>query len=81
MSQGYHAATQDYSGHGNTTQLDNTVESKDTMIFDKSFNWIGVKNGASSQLYTFSSNVPSICYGKQVKSKNNVVTSISNPGC
>lgn len=81
VSQGYRAASQDYSGHGNTTQLDNTVESKDTMIFDKSFNWIGVKNGASSQLYTFSSSVPSICYSKQIKSKNNVVTSITKPGC
>jgi hypothetical protein len=79
--QGYDAATDVAGGRDNATQTSNTVVSKDTMIFDKSFNWIGVKNGASEQLYTYQSKHPAICYGKQIKSKNNVVTSIGQPGC
>ena len=79
--QGYNAGTASTGGRNDSTQTSNTVESKDTMIFDKSFNWIGVKNGASLQLYTYKSNHPPICYGKQIKSKNNVVTSITQPGC
>jgi hypothetical protein len=72
---------QGYNVERGGLQISNTVDSRDQMIFDKSFNWIGVKNGASLQLYTYQSKSPSICYGKELKSKNNVVTSISAPGC
>jgi hypothetical protein len=72
---------QGYNVERGRLQISNTVDSRDQMIFDKSFNWIGVKNGASLQLYTYQSKSPSICYGKELKSKNNVVTSISAPGC
>ena len=79
--QSYDAGTSDSGPHGDSTQTFNTVVSKGTMIFDKSFNWTGVRNDASLQLYTYQSKHPSICYGKQIKSKDNVVTSISRPGC
>lgn len=72
---------QGYSAVSGRDDTSNTVVSKDQMIFDKSFNWIGVKNGSSQQLYTYQSKHPAICYGKQIKSKNNVVTSIAMPGC
>jgi hypothetical protein len=72
---------QGYDVGSGALQISNTVDSKDQMIFDKSFNWIGVKNGASLQLYTYQSKSPSICYGKEIKSKNNVVTSMTVPGC
>ncbi len=72
--QGYRAST---SG----SQIENTVVSKDTMLFNPGFQWIGVRNGSSLQLYTYKSTTPSVCYGKQIESKNNVVTSISRPGC
>lgn len=72
---------QGYSAINGRNETSNTVVSRDQMIFDKSLNWIGVKNGASMQLYTYQSKHPAICYGKEIKSKNNVVTSISMPGC
>jgi hypothetical protein len=51
------------------------------MLFNSSFSWIGVRNGSSVQLYTYQSNKPNVCYGKQIESKNNVVTAIHEPGC
>ena len=81
VSQEYHADVNDYFVGGGPATVDNTVDAKDQMIFDKSFNWIGVKHGASHQLFTYSSSSPKICYGKEIKSKNNVVTSITKPGC
>jgi hypothetical protein len=52
------------------------------MIFNSSLQWIGVRNGSSLQLYTYKAKRPErICYGKQIQSKNNVVTAITEPGC
>ncbi len=80
--QGYRALTTTTVGRRTaSTQISNTVKSSDTMIFNSSFSWIGVKNGASIQLYTNKSKGPTICYGKQIESKNNVVTAITEPGC
>ena len=75
--QGYWVSTKDSGGVA--TDEKNTVKTEDTMLFNSSFQWIGVRNGASVQLYTYKA--PSICYGKQIQSKNNVVTTISEPGC
>ncbi len=69
------------NGSTATTAINNTVKSSDTMIFDKNFNWIGVQGGRSQQLYTNASKHPSICYGKQLESKENVLTATSEPGC
>lgn len=63
-----------------SSHLQNTVTAKDTMIFDSSFNWIGVANGASSQLYTYYDSTGT-CYGKALVSKNNVLTAEKTPGC
>jgi Peptide N-acetyl-beta-D-glucosaminyl asparaginase amidase A len=79
--QGYRFDTTDANGPSPSTQTSNTVKSADTMIFNSSFAWIGVRNGASIQLYTYKSKRASICYGKQIQSKNNVVTTITEPGC
>jgi hypothetical protein len=71
------------SGSGTTatsSSLQNTVTSRDTMIFDSKFNWIGVANGASSQLFTYTG-AQGTCYGKELTSKNNVLTAVTNPGC
>jgi hypothetical protein len=77
--QGYRA---DMSGSGKMpTETTNTVDGKDTMIFNSSGQWIGVRNGVSVQLYTYKSKRPTDCYGKQLESKNNVLTAISKPGC
>lgn len=77
--QGYRA---DMSGTDRMpTETSNTVKSIDTMIFNSSLQWIGVRNGASIQLYTYKSKRPADCYGKQIESKNNAVTAISEPGC
>lgn len=50
------------------------------MLFHQGFNWVGVRNGTSLQLYTCASRYPAICYGKEINSKNNVVTVYSEPG-
>jgi Peptide N-acetyl-beta-D-glucosaminyl asparaginase amidase A len=63
-----------------SSSLFNTVQSKDTMIFDKSFNWIGVANGSSSQLYTYKDST-GICYGKELQSTNNRLSKVTSPGC
>jgi Peptide N-acetyl-beta-D-glucosaminyl asparaginase amidase A len=79
--QSYRFNTAYTDGHTLSTQTSNTVASKDTMLFNSSFSWIGVRNGSSVQLYTYQSNKPNVCYGKQIESKNNVVTAIHEPGC
>lgn len=80
--QGYRAQTS-IAGHRNATvTIGNTVKSDDTMLFNPGFSWIGVKNGLSIQLYTYESKGASpICYGKEIESKNNILTSIAEPGC
>lgn len=35
-----------------------TFKSDDTMLFDRGFNWVGVRNGTSLQLYTYASRFP-----------------------
>ncbi|HTU83000.1 MAG TPA: peptide-N4-asparagine amidase, partial [Candidatus Acidoferrales bacterium] len=60
--------------------LNDTVESADTMIFDSAFNWTGVANGSSSQLYTYRDS-SGTCYGREITSKNNVVASDHPTAC
>jgi len=63
-----------------SSTLSNTVQSKDTMLFNSSGNWIGVKNGASSQLYTYKDST-GICYGRALTSTNNAIATDTSPGC
>jgi Peptide N-acetyl-beta-D-glucosaminyl asparaginase amidase A len=77
--QGYEVGISTTGARTFASETTNTVESKDTMLFNKKGDWIGVRNGASSQLYTYKD--PSICYGKSIASLNNAVTAIGEPGC
>ncbi|HEV3090931.1 MAG TPA: peptide-N4-asparagine amidase [Candidatus Cybelea sp.] len=79
--QGYRLATTGGTNGGYATTLSNTVKNEDTMLFDPNFNWIGVRNGFSLQLYTYASKRPMVCYGREIKAKNNVVTVDDKPGC
>jgi len=63
-----------------SSTLSNTVSSQDTMIFNKSFSWTNAINGASLQLYTYKDST-GICYGRELQSKQNVLSAASNPGC
>ncbi len=70
--QGYDRRVAERGAGTFASELRNTVTSADTMIFDSNFNWTGVKDGASLQLYTFKEN-PGLCYGREITSSNNVV--------
>jgi len=80
--QGYRAdESESGSGSAGSTEVSNTVKSVNTLIFNSSFQLTGERNSSSLQLYTLTSNSPSVCYGKQIETKNNVVTAIAQPGC
>lgn len=79
--QGYRAQTTDSDGRTVATDTSNTVKTKNTLLFNSSFQVDGEKNSSSIQLYTYKSNRPAVCYGKQIESKANVVTAITRPGC
>jgi hypothetical protein len=77
--QGYLVGSYTNAAKSSVVETTNTVWGKDTMIFDKRGAWVGVRNGASNQLYTYKD--ASICYGKSIASLNNAVSAISAPGC
>jgi hypothetical protein len=78
--QGYVSRVDQTGSSPFSSVLSNTVRSSDTMIFDKNFNWTDAVRGVSSQLYTYKDST-GICYGRQLQSKQNVVSSDTTPGC
>jgi hypothetical protein len=79
--QGYQADTTDTGGRTISTETSNTVESGNTLLYNASFEPVGERNSTSVQLYTLTSKHPTVCYGKEIDSKQNVVTAITKPGC
>ncbi len=79
--QGYRAEITDTGNSTLSTQTSNTVKSANTLLFNAGFGLTGERNSTSIQLYTYKSNHPATCYGKQIQSKKNVVTTITEPGC
>jgi hypothetical protein len=77
--QGYWVDTSEQGARNFNTRTQNTVRTADTMLFNSSLQWIGVRNGSSVQVYTYNSH--GTCYGKQIESKNNAVTAVDKPGC
>jgi len=79
--QGYEAITTDNDGRTISTDVSNTVKTGNTLLWNPSFELVNERNSTSIQLYTLSSKHPTVCYGKEIESKKNVVTAITEPGC
>jgi hypothetical protein len=58
----------------------NTVQSADTLELNSKYYLTGSTGASSSQLYTFFDSNDT-CYGRQLNSKNNVVTADKSPSC
>jgi hypothetical protein len=67
------------AGGSSWANTSNTVNSRDTLLYNSSFSFLGNENAASSQHYLSSDNTGA-CYNKQITSANNVLTGTSS-GC
>lgn len=77
--QGYRAHVTSRGSASFESLLTNTVQSANTLIVTGS-SVSGEHGSKSSQLYTYTDS-SGICYGKEIRTKKNVVTAVSSPGC
>jgi Peptide N-acetyl-beta-D-glucosaminyl asparaginase amidase A len=78
--QGYQRSVSVTGANSSWNSITNTVVSGDTMIFNKKQQWINAIDGLTTQLYTYKDST-GLCYGSQVQAKQNVVSSVTTPGC
>ena len=63
-----------------TSSVSNQVKSKDTDLFDASFNFLGHQDQASTQVYKAKDST-GYCYDRQLTAANNALTSVDNDDC
>jgi len=82
IRQGYQSSITHLGSRGPalTSTTTNIVSPTDQLNFDANGNFLGNSNAANTQVYKYQDST-GVCYGKVVRSANNIVTKIGKIGC